>query len=246
MNRREFLIGCLGIASGHFFDQIHSPENSKINYPIYWGNRKKPEIALTFDDGFSTSAIQKTLKALSQYRIKATFFIIGFLLKPHQKLWQQALQEGHQICNHTYNHSYLADLPLTKAKDEIVKWEEAASKIFGKDYLDTMKANFPFIRFPGGSGHKSEEVLSLATNLGYQPIAWSSETYSAVLKNHDYKNEPVSPIAAEITNHLVKTAQNGTIALLHFNQWDTFSLDQTIDGILQKSLTIKPLSEILS
>lgn len=81
---------------------------------------------------------------------------------------------------------------------------------------------------------------------GYQPFAWSTDTYFAVLKQHDLNNEECYPIAQEVTGHLVNFAQNGAILLLHFNDWDTVTLDQTIEGIEAKGLSFVNLTEVLN
>lgn len=213
--------------------------------PVFWGDRNQPEVALTFDDGFSVQAIKTTLEVLRANNIQGTFFVIGSQLKAYPDLWQQAVADGHQICNHTYTHTYLSSLSGEEIKKELARWEVAAGEVLGEEYVGKMKQEFPYVRFPGGAGHNSEGVLKAVAEAGYRPIAWSAETYAAVLKNYNLNADPVAPIAQEVTAHVVNSAGRGTIILLHFNAWDTLYLNATIRGIIEKGLQPTTVSEVL-
>jgi len=219
--------------------------STQIRKPIFWGNRNRPEIALTFDDGFSRSSVAASLEVLRASGDQTTFFVVGRQLRAYPDLWQQAVADGHEICNHTYTHSYLTSLSSEQIKKELSLWEESAREVLGKEYLVKMKQDFPYIRFPGGAGHKEERVLRAVSQNGYQPIAWSADTYYAVLKNHDYRNDPVGPIAQEVADHIVNTSQNGSIPLLHFNVWDITRLEGMIAGVENKGLRITTVSQVL-
>ncbi|MCW3078863.1 polysaccharide deacetylase family protein [Segetibacter sp.] len=65
---------------------------------------EKKEIFLTFDDGPHPTITPFVLECLRQYNAKATFFCIGKNIKQFPEVYQQILDEGHQVGNHTYNH----------------------------------------------------------------------------------------------------------------------------------------------
>lgn len=218
---------------------------SPIRRPVYWGNRNRPEVALTFDDGFSRSAIEKTLEVLGANNLRGTFFVIGSQLRAYPELWQQALVDGHEICNHTYSHSYLTTLSVEQIKKELAQWEETAKEVLGEEYVTKMKREFAYIRFPGGAGHKDDRVLRVVTEAGYWPIAWSADTYYAVLRHHNLRVDPVLPIAQQVANHIVGTSRNGSIPLLHFNVWDVTRLEEMVEGIQAKGLQVTTVSQIL-
>jgi len=226
-------------------EATQTPKTKEIRGPIYWGNRSQPEVALTFDDGFSHQSIEMTLETLGKNHLNCTFFVVGRQLTAYPDLWQQAIKDGHQICNHTYSHTYLTSLSTGGIKNEIRQWEQAAEETLGEEYVNRMKTEFAFIRFTGGAGHKDSLVLKTVAEMGYLPIAWSTDTYYAVLKNHDYRNEPVGPIAKEVCQHIILNSQNGSIVLLHFNIWDVSELEGMIDGIKEKKLEIKTVTGVL-
>ena len=130
-------------------------------------------------------------------------------------------------------------------KKEILEWESVAAEIFGQEYLDKMKQEFPFIRLPGGAGNESKRVLRIVSELGYVPVGWNLESYYAVLRHHDLKNEPLAPIADEVFAHISKRVKGGSIILLHFNPYDTERLYEIITAIKEKGLTMHLLSECI-
>lgn len=62
------------------------------------------EIYLTFDDGPHPTITPFVLNCLKQYDAKATFFCIGNNVKQYPNVYQQILNEGHKVGNHTHNH----------------------------------------------------------------------------------------------------------------------------------------------
>jgi len=65
---------------------------------------EKKEVFLTFDDGPHPTITPFVLQCLRQYNAKATFFCIGKNVKQFPDVYQQILDEGHSVGNHTYNH----------------------------------------------------------------------------------------------------------------------------------------------
>lgn len=111
---------------------------SEIIYPIKSFN-DKTRICLTFDDGGNGKAVKKALEVLKKHEVKSTFFVVGRYLKTHEDLWKQAVEDGHLVCNHTQNHTWLTKLNSDDAKKEILEWETGAAEILGQEYVDKMK-----------------------------------------------------------------------------------------------------------
>ncbi|MDR1203717.1 MAG: polysaccharide deacetylase family protein [Tannerellaceae bacterium] len=61
-------------------------------------------VYLTFDDGPIPDITPWVLDLLNKYDIKATFFCVGDNVRKHPAIFQQILDQGHQIGNHTFNH----------------------------------------------------------------------------------------------------------------------------------------------
>jgi peptidoglycan/xylan/chitin deacetylase (PgdA/CDA1 family) len=64
----------------------------------------KNSVYLTFDDGPIPEVTPWVIEVLKQYKAKATFFCIGDNVNKHTNVFQQIIEEGHSIGNHTYHH----------------------------------------------------------------------------------------------------------------------------------------------
>lgn len=72
-------------------------------YP-YGVFRTGKAVYLTFDDGPIPEVTPKVLAILAQYKVKATFFMVGENVDKHPEVYEQVVKAGHRIGNHTYNH----------------------------------------------------------------------------------------------------------------------------------------------
>lgn len=61
-------------------------------------------IYLTFDDGPIPEVTPWVLEELDKYQAKASFFCVGENVKSYPEIYNQILDKGHAIGNHTYNH----------------------------------------------------------------------------------------------------------------------------------------------
>ena len=61
-------------------------------------------VYLTFDDGPIPESTPFILKTLREYGVKATFFMVGENVLRYHNLYNQIVEEGHQVGNHTFNH----------------------------------------------------------------------------------------------------------------------------------------------
>lgn len=75
-------------------------------YPDFIWRVKTDEkvIYLTFDDGPVPEITEFVLEQLEKYQAKATFFCIGDNIQKHPHVFEQVVNQGHTIGNHTFNH----------------------------------------------------------------------------------------------------------------------------------------------
>ena len=67
-------------------------------------DRRERAVYLTFDDGPIPEATPFILDVLRTEGVKATFFCVGDNVRKYPELFQQILDEGHGVGNHTHNH----------------------------------------------------------------------------------------------------------------------------------------------
>ena len=149
-------------------------------------------IAITFDDGPGKYTAE-LLDALKKYNAKATFFLVGTCVERYPELVKREVEEGHQVANHSWDHTKLTTLSPDGIFSQLSKTENAIDKACGKD-LGTL-----MVRPPYGSSN------SAVQNSANAPlIFWSVDTL-----DWKYRN------AETVKNNIVNNAKDGAIILLH-------------------------------
>ncbi len=102
---------------------------------------------LTFDDGPSSTVTPKILDTLKQENIKATFFVLGTMVKSNSDILKREQEEGHYIANHGYSHVYnKVYANENKPLEEYNKTNKLIQEALGDISYQTN-----VFRFPGGS-----------------------------------------------------------------------------------------------
>src|SRR5690606_2267018 len=85
---------------------IKTPLVAKKMFPNYvWDIATDDKVLyLTFDDGPTPEITNWVLGTLKTFHAKATFFCIGKNIEAHPDIFQNIVNDGHAIGNHTYNH----------------------------------------------------------------------------------------------------------------------------------------------
>lgn len=159
----------------------------------------KKQIAFTFDDGPDELETVQILELLKKYDAKATFFVVGQQLKTKGHLIRREIEEGHEVGNHTYFHTFA---------DKIKKKEEYMKELEDTDRL-IEEAGGPkptLFRPPGGV--YNDIVLDSAQKRGYTIVLWSW---------HQDTGDWSRPGKQRIINKVLRNARNGDIVLFHDN-----------------------------
>ena len=150
-------------------------------------------VAITFDDG-PTNNTDRVLEMLERYNAKATFFLIGVNISAKQQQVTNIYNAGHQIGNHTYNHSNLVKFGTNGIINEINSTDNLIASITGQRPTS--------MRPPFGS--YNESVANVLASTGHSVIMWDIDP-----RDWDVKN------TATVTNHVLERVQDGSIILLH-------------------------------
>jgi peptidoglycan/xylan/chitin deacetylase (PgdA/CDA1 family) len=108
------------------------------------------EIVLSFDDGPLSPETDKILDILATECVRATFFVVGTMVKDFPNSLRRAYAEGHTIGTGSETHPHLPKLTLKQAKKEITEGiatvaavlpeKAAVSPFFRAPYLETTPA----------------------------------------------------------------------------------------------------------
>lgn len=93
---------------------------------------KRPEIALTFDDGPHPEHTPRVLDALAAHGLRATFFVIGEQAEQHPGLVRRIALEGHTLGNHTWTHSEPAQTSTHDFLEEIRRTGQLLADLTGR------------------------------------------------------------------------------------------------------------------
>jgi peptidoglycan/xylan/chitin deacetylase (PgdA/CDA1 family) len=110
-----------------------TPRLLKWYYPdLIWDFTSAEKcVYLTFDDGPTKEYTHWILKQLKVFNAKATFFCIGNNVETCKDEFQDILDEGHAVGNHTYNHMNGWSNSLLSYLRDVRKCDEAfKSKLF--------------------------------------------------------------------------------------------------------------------
>jgi len=85
---------------------VRIPQYLKKFFPsLTWDyNTGKKIVYITFDDGPIPESTAWTLNLLKEKNVKASFFCVGDNVRKYPEIYQEILNEGHAVGNHTHNH----------------------------------------------------------------------------------------------------------------------------------------------
>jgi peptidoglycan/xylan/chitin deacetylase (PgdA/CDA1 family) len=155
------------------------------------------EVVLTFDDGPHPKYTKPILAALSAQCTKATFFIVGEMVKRFPDVAREVEAEGHTIGTHTWSHPNLGRTSLKRAKSQIESTINAANEVLANRAA-------PFFRFPYLSDPKR-----VRTYLADRDIA----VFGIDVDSKDYRTRKPGRITDNVLKGLIKTG--GGIILFH-------------------------------
>lgn len=189
---------------------VKTPWLWRIFYPsIIWKKENKNKnIWLTFDDGPCPIATPIILKILQNENIKATFFLIGEKINENPKLYNEIINQGHFVANHSFSHK---NGWLTTSKNYIDDVEKCQ---------ELMPTNYLF-RPPYGK-ISARQIKLLKKK--YKIILWDIFAWDFLKKNSSKK----------IKNNIIKNTTSGSIIVLHNNKKSIGKTHEILTEIVQE------------
>src|SRR6516225_1058758 len=136
--------GALGVSRTIAVDPSEHTRVGSMQYPESLPLNDH-EVVLTFDDGPLPPYTSRVLDTLASECIKATFFMVGRMVRGYPAIAQRVYAEGHTIANHSQNHPFtFHKMTVDQAAHEI---EEAHASLVSA--LGAPNEISPFFRIPG-------------------------------------------------------------------------------------------------
>ena len=193
---------------------VKTPKFIRFFFPSCIWKKKcsKKQIWLTFDDGPSPKVTPFILSILKKEGIKATFFLVGENIKKYPKLFNQIIEEGHVVANHSYSHKNGWLSKNTKYLNDIEKCQE----LMPKNKL---------FRPPYG---KISPLQIRKIKRSYKIILWD-------VLGWDFSTK-ITP--KRVKENILKNTVSGSILVLHNNQKSLDKvkpiLEETIQNLKKK------------
>lgn len=140
---------------------VKTPGWLKKMYPgCVWDMQQKEKVLyLTFDDGPHPQITPFLIELLDKYNAKATFFCIGSNVEKYPQIYQQLLDNGHSVGNHTQHHIN----GWKTETDDYVKDVQQAQKII----------NSPLFRPPYGRVTRRQIEKLTTSDMHLKVIMWN-------------------------------------------------------------------------
>ncbi len=157
------------------------------------------EVVLTFDDGPLPPYTNRILDTLASECVKATFFMVGRMVRGYPSIVRRIYNDGHTVANHSQNHPFtFHKMTVEQASAEIEEGFELLRSVLGE------KAVSPFFRIPGLLRQPSVEQYLSSRNY----MTWSVDFLA-----DDWTRISASEVAARAISRM--EAHRKGILLLH-------------------------------
>jgi peptidoglycan/xylan/chitin deacetylase (PgdA/CDA1 family) len=185
------------------------PQAYRMLFPgAVWriGEPGRKRVFLTFDDGPIPEVTPWVLDQLDHYDIKATFFCVGDNVRKHPDLFQQVIEKGHHVGNHTFNH--------------LQGWKHTPKKFLENTDLAGELINSPLFRPP--HGHMRIKQCRELQQAGYRVVMWDVVT-------RDYSRF-LTP--QQVLGNVRHYTRNGSIIVFH----DSLKAERNLREALPRSI----------
>ncbi|MFF1699569.1 polysaccharide deacetylase family protein [Streptomyces sp. NPDC058257] len=168
-------------------------------------------VNITIDDGPDPKWTPEVLKLLREYKVKATFCMVGTQAQAHPDLVKKVVADGHRLCDHTVSHNTAMDKESEAYQSkQIVDAERMITKASGG-------VRPMYYRAPGGAF--TPYSRKLAASHGMRPLGWNVDT-------KDFERPGTDAIVATVRREL----PNGPTLLFHDAGGDR---TQTVEALRQ-------------
>lgn len=204
-----------------------TPTKSLNDYFVWRGDINKPNVALTFDDGWFQ--VENLLNALKDTKTRLTLFPTGQALANPDNInfWRGLRAIGCEFGCHSYTHSPVERQTSDQIIEEINRSQQQINK--------TMGQNTPFTCYRPPYGGRSWNLVEALKKTSLTGYIWS------------FSSEGTSILSSpwQVEQRIVNFVKNGDIVLQHFNYNDVTNMAQIIDGLRKRGLNPTTLREVV-
>ena len=134
--------------------------------PIYSVDTEEKKVALTFDTAWGADKTLQILEILKEYKVNATFFMVGFWVEKYPEMVKAIDEQGIEIGTHSNTHPDMTTISQSQIELELQTSINSIKKITNKDVT--------LFRAPYGAYNNT--LLGITDNMGLKTIQWDVDT----------------------------------------------------------------------
>jgi peptidoglycan/xylan/chitin deacetylase (PgdA/CDA1 family) len=209
-------------------------------------------ISLVFNAVDSVEGLTEILQTLSNYKIKATFFINGEFIRRNPDAVQEIAQSGHEVGSLFYTHFDLTD-PQYRITREFIKQglarnEDEYFQVTGKELSLLWHTPYYVVR---------DDIISAAKEMNYTYIGRDVDSLDWAVKRTDAGLNPLYFPAADLIERIIQLKKPGSIISFQVGKPENGSkgnwrddylfhrLDLLINRLLEKGYRMVPVSHLM-
>ena len=139
------------------------PAVRRLLLPGLHGLGTPDRVALTFDDGPDPESTGHVLDVLAAHRVRATFFVLGAMLRRNRALGRRLVDDGHEVAVHGWTHDNLLLRGPARTVRDLTRAYDLVTDVTGRAPR--------FLRPPYGV--LTAAALAAARRLRLRPVLWS-------------------------------------------------------------------------
>lgn len=159
-------LSCALIAVTAVIGTVSVFANNDRKLPIYSVENSKKQIAISFDAAWGADDTDELIKILGEYKVKATFFVVGAWVDKYPEEVKRLADAGHRIENHSNSHPYMTKISTEKMVEELRACNEKIASVTGRKP----------ILFRPPYGDYNNAVIETVESQDMYTIQWSVET----------------------------------------------------------------------
>ncbi len=220
---------CLCLAAAMFyivnFPAAVGASAATRQLPIYCVQRDQKLVSISFDAAWGNEDTQQLIDILEQYKVPATFFVVGEWVDKYPESVKALHDAGHEVMNHSNTHAHYPQLSANEVVADLNTCNDKIEKVTG--------TRPTLVRLPYGD--YDDNSINAVRSIGMEPIQWDVDSL-------DWKDLAASEIVQRVTSKV----QPGSIVLFHNAALHTpEALPSIIQSLLQEGYTFVPISQII-
>lgn len=199
----------------------HELDEEYQNESAFDYDSSKKYVAFTFDDGPNKSNTNDIVKYLTDNKMRATFFMVGYLMENNPSIVKNVHDNSMEIGSHSWAHSNLKNQKFDTIEHEMQKVDEVYKNIIGED--------IKLMRPPYGAINNT-----IKDTFNYSYILWNVDTLDWKYKDADH-----------LYDFLLNNLEDGDIVLMHDLQSSTkVCLEKVLPELYVKGYRVVSVSEL--